>query len=75
MAVKVRGYKFHICKMAPNCDDQWRDCIMFMDYRDNIEDAQKIMDVLQETDINWTVYYILAEPVYESRSIADAGTR
>jgi len=40
------------------------DCVRFLDYRDNLEDAQKIINVLNETDINFSVYVILAEPVY-----------
>lgn len=35
-----------------------------MDCRDNLEDAQKILDVLNETDIIWTAYGLIIEPVY-----------
>ena len=60
---KVLGYRFKVCEMTPG-PESGIDCVRFLDYRDNLEDAQKIINVLNETDINFSVYVILAEPVY-----------
>ena len=68
MTRKLLGYRFTVCEFCPppfpkNCET-W-EMIRYMDHRDNIEDAQKIVDVLHETDIMWSRYGIVALPVYE----------
>lgn len=60
---KLVGYRYRICEMTPG-DSPSFETIRYMEHRDNIEDAQKIIDVLYETDIMHSVYVILAEPVY-----------
>lgn len=34
--------------------------------RDNLADAQKILDVLHDTDPNFSMYALLLTPIYES---------
>lgn len=60
--MKLLGYRYRVCEMTPA--EPGFEMVRYIDHRDRIEDAQKIIDVLYETDIMHSVYIILAEPVY-----------
>ena len=60
------GYRYCIVEMTPGDLPAW-DQVRRLDYRDNIKDAQTIIDALEATDIDYSVYAILAEPVYSTK--------
>jgi len=60
--MKVLGYRYSIHEMYPVTDgDGISKAIV---YRDRIEDVQIVLDALYKTDINFTVYVIMAKPIY-----------
>ena len=65
---KLLGYRYTIHEMYPVKDG---DGISkpILSY-DRIELAQDVLDALHRNDINFTVYVIMAEPVYSSKASA-----
>ena len=69
------GYMFTVCEFCPpkpgkSCEI-WAE-IRYLDHRDTIEDAQKIIDVLNETDTSYTSYGIVARPIYSNSPFVSA---
>lgn len=59
-----RGYIYSICEISPYETPQL-DVIKHTGIsRDNLEDAMKILKVLEDTDINFTVYRVMLEPFH-----------
>lgn len=65
MSKEFRGYRYTICEIAPGSSPDWDMVHSTQIWRDNLEDAQKILKVLEETDVMFTVYRICLEPCYE----------
>lgn len=64
---KLRGYYYQVCEFCPDGskDTTFWESIRYIDIRDNLEDAQKIIDFLNETNYNWASYGIVLRPLYK----------
>ena len=62
--MKLLGYRFTIIEQFPG---DGGDCFHVIEQRDNLIDATAIMKVLEETDVNWSVYRILLISVWSNK--------
>ena len=61
---KLLGYRYTIHEMYPVEDGDGISKALIC--RDNIVDIQTILDALNSTDVDLTVYVIIAQPVFSS---------
>ena len=64
---KLRGYLYEIveCFPAPECELGVR----VLTTHDRLEDAEKVMEVLESVNYNFTCYGIMLRPVWESEIV------
>ena len=62
MMPKLRGYMYEIVEMFPIEDGNG---IRELHVYDNLEDAEKVMAVLESVNYNFTCYAIMLRPVWE----------
>lgn len=60
---KLLGYNYRVVEFFPS-PDAGDTSYHILTQRDNVEDAQKIVDVLHNTDYNFGCYGIVLHPVY-----------
>jgi len=63
---KIRGYHYQIVEMYPFEDGH---AIRELHTYDNLEDAEKVMEVLESVNMNFTCYAIILRPVWEVTNI------
>lgn len=67
---KLVGYQYEIVELAPSgvssSDNPWWLSFRHIDLRDKLEDAQEIINTLEKSNYNFTVYAIQLRPVYHN---------
>jgi hypothetical protein len=65
---KIRGYLYEIVEMfpAPECDLGMR----VLTVHDRLEDAEKVMAVLESVNYNFTTYGMMMRPVWEVEMVS-----
>ena len=61
---RIKGYRYNIVEMFPTEDNA--DVVERILTYDSLESAQDVMDALNRNNFNFSCYYILMDPVYES---------
>lgn len=62
---RLVGYRYWVCEIGPAPDFHHGEWINKLCYRDTIEDAQRVVNVLGATSITFECYVILADPIFK----------
>jgi len=65
---KIVGYQYWVCEITPDnytADGQFTESIRKLCKRDDIDDAQRIVDLLHNTSTCFEAYTLMAEPVWK----------
>lgn len=63
---KIRGYLYEIVEMYPGQDGDHG--IRYITTHDRLEDATKVLEVLESVNYNWTTYALMMRPVWEDEA-------
>ena len=61
---RIKGYRYNIVEMFPTEDNA--DVVERILTYDTLKSAQDVLDALNRNNFNFSCYYILMDPVYES---------
>lgn len=63
MNSKIRGYLYEVVEFAPG-DGEWQNT-RYVSIHDRLEDATKVLEVLESVNYSFTCYGLIMRPVWE----------